>query len=370
MKMEVKSAIIVFAAIGVAVAGVSVYFNSIQAGPSAAFQPAVIEDSGTTVKIDKSKFPKASELEGISGYINTPHITMADLKGKVVVVDFWTYTCINCIRTIPYLNAWYDKYSDDGLVILGVHSPEFQFEKDYNNVKAAVEKFGIKYPVVQDNDMSTWRAYKNNFWPHKYIVDHEGYVRFDHIGEGGYDETERVIQELLKERAAATGIKINIVNDMVSPQEAVGVNFGKIRTPELYLGYGYGAQLGNEERLVPNETTDFSLPTDMVLNKVYLQGMWKSNKDNMELVSDTGKVVLDYNAKAVNIVAAGDSTLAIKLDKALIDSSSYGKDVNGAKVQVSAERLYSLVFGQDYGEHMLEIDVEGKGFKLYTFTFG
>lgn len=369
MKTEFRSAIIVLAAIAVAVAVASFYFNSIP-GSSVAFQPALTNDTDTVVKIDKSRFQKAPELQGISGYVNTEPITMADLKGKVVIVDFWTYSCINCIRTIPYLNAWYDKYSDDGLVILGVHTPEFDFEKNYGNLQTAVEKFGIKYPVVQDNTMSTWKVYSNHYWPHKYIVDYEGYIRYDHIGEGSYNETESVIQGLLKERVASLGMKSNIDGDIVSPENAVGVNFNRILTPELYLGYSFGGEVGNKERLVPNGITTFSLPNDLVSNKVNLQGIWKGNSDNAELISDTGKVVLSYGAKVVNIVAAGDSKLTIKLDGEVLGSASYGNDAHDGMVNVSEERLYSLVSAEDYGKHVIEIDVTGKGFRLYTFTFG
>lgn len=368
MRMEIRSAIIVFAAIGAAVAGVSIYFNSIQTGESISFEPAITDESGT-LKIDKSKFPKAPELQGISGYINTEPVTLEELRGKVVVVDFWTYTCINCIRTIPYLNAWYEKYSDDGLVILGVHSPEFEFEKDYKNVQAAVKKFEVKYPVVQDNDMKTWNAFENRYWPHKYIVDHEGYIRYDHIGEGAYEETEKVIQQLLKERAIALGIETDLVEDTVRPEGAVDVDFTRIRTPELYLGYAYGADLGNVKSFVPNSVNDFSLPEDIRPNLVYLKGSWKANRDNMELVSDTGKVVISYNAKAVNIVAAGDSLLTIKLDHTLVDSNA-GSDVVDSKVYVLEERLYNLILSDEYGSHILEIEVDGAGFRLYTFTFG
>lgn len=183
------------------IAGFGVYFNNpalnkTASGQQNSFVPATITENGTTTKmhINKSQFKLAPELTGISGYINTADgqkLTLADLKGKVVIVDFWTYSCINCIRTIPYLNAWYDKYADKGLVIVGVHSPEFEFEKNYDNVKTAVEKFGIKYPVVQDNDKGTWNAYQNRYWPHKYLIDDEGYIRYDHIGEGGYADTEK-----------------------------------------------------------------------------------------------------------------------------------------------------------------------------------
>ena len=139
---------------------------------------------------------KAPELAAGS-WINSQPLSIADLKGKVVMVDFWTYSCINCIRTLPHMNAWQEKYADKGLIIIGIHTPEFEFEKNYANVKFAVEKYGIKYPVVQDNDYKTWRAYGNSYWPRKYLIDKEGNIRYDHIGEGGYEETEKVIQQLL-----------------------------------------------------------------------------------------------------------------------------------------------------------------------------
>lgn len=369
MKTETRSAIIVFAAIGIAILGVGVYFSSIQTETDVSFEPAFIDESGAVI-IDRSKLTRAPDLRGISGYINTEPVTMADLKGKVVVVDFWTYTCINCIRTIPFLNAWYEKYSEHGLVILGVHSPEFEFEKDYNNVRAAVEKFGIKYPAVQDNEMATWNAYRNNYWPHKYIVDHEGYIRFNHIGEGAYEATEYVIQQLLRERNAAYGIASSFTDDTVSPQEAVDVDFTKIQTLELYLGYGFRVDIGNTEIFIPTQTATFSLPDTIAPNKVYLEGVWKSNRDNIELISDNGKVVLDYHARAVNIVATGNSLLTIKLDNESLSDSNKDTDVSDSRVRVSEERMYNLVFGDDYARHIIEIDIEGKGFKLYTFTFG
>jgi len=151
-------------------------------------------------------FSEAPELRGIAGYLNTdPNIRIQNLKGKVVLVDFWTYTCINCIRTFPFLNSWHEKYEDDGLVIIGVHTPEFEFEKLTENVQDAIDQYDIEYAVVQDNSYATWRDYANRFWPHKYIIDIDGFIRYDHIGEGGYTETERVIQGLLKERMERIG---------------------------------------------------------------------------------------------------------------------------------------------------------------------
>src|SRR3989338_3760347 len=192
-----------------------------------------------------SKYPKAPELAGITGYINAPsNLTIASLQGRVVLIDFWTYSCINCIRTLPYLNSWHEKYSRDGLVIIGVHTPEFEFEKDYANVQAAVEKFGIKYAVVLDNNRGTWNAYRNYYWPRKYLIDADGRIRYDHIGEGGYDETEERIVELLSE---AKNGKVEM--DKGKPN-ATAVDYRFIGTPEIYFGSLYRrAPFGNAHPL-------------------------------------------------------------------------------------------------------------------------
>ncbi len=163
-------------------------------------------------QIDKTQFMKAPEFAQISGYINTPEnspLTLSSLKGKVVLVYIWTYTCINSIRPMPYIHDWNQKYSNNDLVVVGVHSPEFQFEKNYTNVKDAVQRFGIKYPVVLDSDHGTWNAYRNNYWPRYYLIDAQGYIRYDHIGEGDYNQIEKSIQSLLAERARFDGRKRN-----------------------------------------------------------------------------------------------------------------------------------------------------------------
>ncbi len=150
-------------------------------------------------KLDKSQFIRAPEISQATGFVNTDTVTLADLKGKVVLVHFWTYTCINCINTVPYLNEWYQKYTGEEFEILGIHTPEFEFEKNLNNVKDAVQKFEIKYPVIQDNNYDIWNSFGNKYWPRDYLIDNEGYIRYNHIGEGGYDQTENMIQSLIKE---------------------------------------------------------------------------------------------------------------------------------------------------------------------------
>ena len=162
----------------------------------------MVQNGGTQnhFTIDKSQFKKAPEFVGITGYINTPvPIKLADLKGKIILIHFWTYPCINCIHTIPHLNDWYQKYSNKGLVIVGVQTPEFSDEKNIDNVKGAVDNFKIKYPVILDNNYATWNAYGNNYWPRDYLVDNQGYIRYNHIGEGDYAQTEQMIQSLLAE---------------------------------------------------------------------------------------------------------------------------------------------------------------------------
>ncbi|MEW6035739.1 MAG: redoxin family protein [Candidatus Micrarchaeota archaeon] len=318
-------------------------------------------------------YQKAPELSGIEGYVNAPEgFSLADAKGKVVLIDFWTYSCINCIRTLPYLTAWDEKYRDKGLVIVGVHTPEFEFEKDYPNVLAAAEKFGIKYPVVLDNSYSTWQAYGNHFWPHKYLIDSDGFIRYDHIGEGGYEETETEIQKLLAERDAKAEMG-GLVSENITERTPAGFT-----TPEIYLGYSYalprGQDIGNIGGLRPGETADYALPASFQPHAAYLEGTWKSGPEYVELASDEGVVVLVYRAKNVNIVAEGNSTITITLDGTVPQAEVIGSDgiLEGGRAEfnVTDERLYEIVDDEGYFEKTLVMNVRGKGFRLYTFTFG
>jgi thiol-disulfide isomerase/thioredoxin len=406
MNKDNISALLMAIAVVSLIVGFAVYFNSPDLNKGASslsslgsssrteFIPAAINKNGNAsssssqiekaqFQIDKSQFKKAPEFAKITGYINTEPINLKNLKGKVVLVDFWTYSCINCIRTIPYLVDWNEKYADKGLVIVGIHSPEFEFEKNIDNVKAAVQKYGIKYPVLQDNDKGTWDAYQNRYWPRKYLIDNEGYIRYDHIGEGGYTEIEKVIQSLLTERAAQTGISeinLNINKNTTTPKNVQTVDFAKVNTPELYFGYQLArAPLGNPEGFKPNQIVTYSIPQrfDLKPNAIYLIGDWKNNADNMELQSDTGRIALVYSAKSANIVAGekgavAAAELSISEDgAALTNKSGRGIDLSDqGKLVVDGQRLYNLSMHEGYGWHSLIIDVKGKGFQMYTFTFG
>jgi thiol-disulfide isomerase/thioredoxin len=375
MKTELKTAIAMGIILVVALGGASAYFSSLE--PQAqktqsdeSLQTQTADNSQKMSVIDKSGFKKAPELAGIAGYINTsPEELKNAMKNKVVLYDIWTYSCINCQRTLPYIVAWNDKYADKGLLIIGIHSPEFEFEKDYNNVKTAVEKFGIKYPVVLDNDHQTWSAFKNNYWPRKYIADSEGYIRYDHIGEGGYAETEKIIQDLLQERSQLLGLNVAVAQPLVDLKE---YQFNVAQTPELYFGYNFAFgrnQLGNSEGFKPDHTVTYSLPQQLNQDYFYLEGQWKNLDDRMKLVSESGKIVLPYFAKSVNIVAANESDLQILFDGKPVTSENAGTDVQDGTVHISGDRLYNLISTKDAGSHTLTI-VAKPGFEIYTFTFG
>ena len=390
MNRDNASALAVGVSVVVLIAGFGFYFNNpalnrkASAGQNTDAISADRSNNTTTIAatrtpVDKSQFRQAPELAGISSYINSQPFKLADLKGKVVLVDFWTYSCINCIRTIPYLNMWNEKYASQGLVIVGVSAPEFDFEKSTENVRAAVEKFGIKYPVVQDNDHDTWNAYQNRYWPHKYLVDDQGFIRYDHIGEGNYEETEKAIQSLLQERSADLGQNMTTMSSLsaasttAKPNGAQSVDFGKINTPELYFGYQYArTDLGNPESFDPGKVVTYTLSESGIKpNIIYLSGEWLNHPDSMELKSHTGKIVLEYSAKSVNIVAGGTGKAYVSEDGHLVGADR-GADVNKDDNAVSIDnlRLYNLSTHQDYGSHRLVLDVLGEGFKVYTFTFG
>jgi thiol-disulfide isomerase/thioredoxin len=371
MKSEIKTAIIMGIIVAGAIAGLGTYFGSIEEQSNPKIDIQATQEDSTMQMIDKSRFKKAPDLEGISGYINTDSESLSELlKDKVVLYDIWTYSCINCQRTLPYITAWDEKYADMGLVIIGIHSPEFEFEKDINNVKLAVEKFGINYPVVLDNDKKTWDAFENRYWPRKYISDDEGYIRYDHIGEGAYDETEKVIQELLAERAARLGLDVAAAQPLVDIEE---FKHGA-RTPELYFGYDFAFgrnQLGNKEGFQPDKVVEYTIPETLKENYFYLDGMWKNLGDRMVLTSESGTIVLPYFAKQVNIVADGQSELEIFLDGSPISTSDAGTDVNqDGRVITSESTLYNLVKTNEATWHTIQINVNKPGFEIYTFTFG
>ena len=325
----------------------------------------------TSVNAEKAKlYPPAREIALPSGYINTRNISIGGLIGKeVILVDFWTYSCINCERTIPYLNMWYDKYHPLGLEIIGVHTPEFLFEHDIPNVRAAVNKFGIRYPVVLDNDYATWASYNNHYWPADYLIDIDGFIVDEHFGEGDYDVTEHKIQDLLRERAAVLGLNVTIPNTTGTPQNTVAVNFSQVGSPETYFGSARNDYLGNGNPHTPGLQV-FTAPGVLQPNTLFLNGPWNITGEYAETRGNCS-ILYQYNAENVYFVASAlrPVTVAVKLDgRSLVTGA--GADVAGGVATVQDERLYAIVQGTEYGMHILELDVPEPGLRAYTFTFG
>jgi len=322
--------------------------------------------------IDKLLMPKgvkAPELTGTQDWINSSPLTIADLKGKVVIVDFWTYSCINCIRTLPYMNTWYQTYKDKGLVIIGVHTPEFAFEKELPNVQKAVKDFGIQYPVVQDNNYSTWQAYDNHYWPAKYIIDKEGNVRYEHFGEGNYEETEMIIQDLLNEDGG--NVEVGKTTKVDAPAE----DLTKIQTAETYFGYNRQEFLGNNDKYVQDKPSTFTQPTQFDNDKFYLGGQWTIGSEYITSDEASAKLSMNYMANKINLVADITDkpvTAKVYLDGKPIEKKDFGSDVQSdGTVKITKAALYNLVnTGTDYGRHTVTLEVMSPGLKAFTFTFG
>ncbi|MBA3679233.1 redoxin domain-containing protein [Candidatus Saccharibacteria bacterium] len=307
----------------------------------------------------------APELSSIQSWINSDGETIAKLKGKVVLIDFWTYSCINCIRTQPYLNTWHDKYKDQGLVIIGVHAPEFAFEKVPENVRKAVVDAKIGYPVGLDNEFATWKAYNNQYWPAKYLVDKDGNVRFTHFGEGKYDETEAVIQALLKEAGSNVNTPIQATND--------SQNSGNL-TPETYLGYERGERFANSNTFKQDETVNYPRTTNLASNQWSLSGNWRVGKLDTLSTGSSSSLQLRYTAKEVYLVMSGDGKSPARMTlngQPLTSNSGGGSDVgvNGNLFPKEA-RLYRLVKSQSLTrDGLLEIQLP-EGTTINAFTFG
>jgi cytochrome c biogenesis protein CcdA/thiol-disulfide isomerase/thioredoxin len=306
----------------------------------------------------------APEFVGNEQWFNTPGerpLTLRGLRGRVVLVDFWTYSCINCIRTFPYLKAWDAKYRKDGLTIVGVHTPEFPFEREAGNVETAISENAIRYPVAQDNEQATWNAYGNQYWPAEYFIDAQGRVRYAHFGEGEYEEKERVIRELLAE----AGRKVPDKETRVDAVEAAAT----VSTPETYLGAARAAGFTNAT-LSPGLHV-FSAPASVPENEFAYRGSWRIALDSATAAADAS-LDLHFEARRVYLVlgSPGQSRqVRVLLDGHPIAAADAGSDVRDGVVTVSGHRLYNLVDLPRVGEHILTLEPQA-GVEGYAFTFG
>jgi cytochrome c biogenesis protein CcdA/thiol-disulfide isomerase/thioredoxin len=326
--------------------------------------------SAISESLKAARYKKAPELAHPDAYLNTggQPISLAQYRGKnVVLIDFWTYSCINCQRTLPYLTTWYGKYKDQGLVIIGVHTPEFAFEHLQSNVQDALTRFGITYPVVLDNEYATWNAFNNNVWPREILIDIDGYIVHDHSGEGEYDVTEKAIQAALAERARRlnTGTTIPKGTTSIAPVDLSGIG-----SPETYFGASRNEYLGNGKPSYPGTQT-LTLPSNFLSNVLYLGGMWDFALE-YATAHDGDQIVYRYNAKSVYVVASADTpvTVDVQQDGAPIGSAAGADVIAKGILTIGSSRLYKIVANPTAGQHVLQLTVHGTGAQFYTFTFG
>ncbi|WP_021025202.1 thioredoxin family protein, partial [Comamonas sp. B-9] len=316
-------------------------------------------------------------LDGGTQWLNAEPQSIPALRGKVVLVNFWTYSCVNCLRTLPYVKAWAQKYADRGLVVVGVHAPEFAFEKDRSNVEKALQQLKISYPVVQDNGFRIWRAFNNQYWPALYLVDAQGRVRHHQFGEGGYAATERALNELLREAQApsAATAPASTANTVPDTQGlGMAADTASLRSPELYLGYDKGGSLRLAGRPVPDKAADYQAAS-LRLNTWTLQGNWTLMPELVQANEAGGRLALRFEARDANLVlgAAGAGPLRFRIT---IDGqppgSHHGSDVDAQGYgQVDATRLYQLVRQQGpVKQRTVEIEFLDAGAQGYAFTFG
>jgi len=311
----------------------------------------------------------APALEG-GEWIQQGPVEPSQLRGrKVVLLDFWDYTCVNCIRTLPYVSEWHRRYASQGLVVVGVHAPEFSFARDRANVIEAIEQFGLDYPIVLDNNYAIWRAYSNRFWPAKYLIDTQGRLRYYHFGEGLYQETEKQIQKLLSEVDSTVQFPppIEPIRDADKP----GAVCYRV-TPELYLGYARG-QFGNPAGVIRDKTFDYSDPGRYVEGAAYLSGRWFVSEESSRADDSGATLILRYTSMDVNLVIAPPRNGAVRVELFIGEEQRPGSDVkfeNGrCFITVERPRMYSLVANPSVLSGGLRLKMLDSGPTVYAFTF-
>jgi thiol-disulfide isomerase/thioredoxin len=313
-------------------------------------------------------------LAGAKQWINSPSLTASALRGKVVLVDFWTYTCINWRRTLPYIRAWAEKYKDHGLVVIGVHTPEFSFEKDLGNVHRAMSGLAIAYPVAVDSDYAIWRAFGNQYWPAIYVADAQGRIRYHQFGEGDYEQTEKVIQQLLSEAGNA-----NVPAELVSlDPEGVekAADWASVQSPETYVGYERAEYFASPGNAIRDRSHVYAAPPRLRLNEWALVGDWTIGPEAVALNAENGRVVYRFHARDLNLIMGpGQHGTPVRF-RVLID----GKPPNGSRgVDVDAEgngivtepRMYQLIRQPEpIVDRLFEIEFASPGAQAFDFTFG
>jgi thiol-disulfide isomerase/thioredoxin len=319
----------------------------------------------------EGEFPS---LSGATGWLNSPPLTAAGLRGKVVLVDIWTYTCINWLRTLPYVRAWAEKYKDHGLVVIGVHTPEFAFEKNVDNVRRAAKDMRVDYPIAIDSDYAIWRAFKNNYWPALYIVDAQGRIRHHHFGEGEYEQAEMVIQQLLSEAEAR-----DVARDLVSvdPRGAeAAADWGNLKSPENYVGYGRTENFASPGGAVLDKPRVYAAPVQLKLNHWALSGDWAMQKQATVLNKPNGRIAYRFHARDLHLVMGPAVPGTSVRFRVFIDGkppgAAHGVDIDDqGNGTVTEQRMYQLIRQQNpIADRQFEIEFLDPGVEAFAFTFG
>lgn len=316
---------------------------------------------------------------GRGQWLNTDQpLTLEGLRGQAVLVDIWEYTCVNCLRTLPYIHEWHNRYASKGLTVIGVHTPEFPFGRERQQIETAVETLDIHYPVLMDNNFETWDAFANRFWPSKYLIDPQGYIRYSSHGEGGYDTFERAIQAVLLEHNPH--LDLPPIMQPLREEDRPGAVCYRA-TPELHTGFQRGA-LGNPEGYAKGVPVFYSLPEERLNGAFYVAGAWQGGDDYLSYQGHSeGIIRLPYEAVEVNAVLTPHPdtvermihpqtvTIEVWQDDRPLAEDHWGSDVSAGRVLVDRPRMYNLVRNVDFGQHELALRVTTRGFALYAFTF-
>ena len=349
--------------------------DAVRGADGDAMQAAHAETVGGSATSELPVEGQLPALDGATLWLNSPPLTREALRGKVVLIDFWTYSCINCLRALPYVKGWYDKYKGQGLVVIGVHAPEFAFEKDPDNVRRAVHELGVGYPVALDNNYAIWRSFNNQYWPAHYFIDAQGRIRAHHFGEGEYDRSEAILRTLLSEAGSqqlpAAGIQSG---GAVGVEAAADLNH--VQSPETYVGYARAENFSSPSGFMPDQASLYQVPAHLELNQWALKGNWTVEDEKAILGRSPGSLVYRFQARDLHLVlgpgAAGKPVrFRVSLDGA-DPGSSHGVDTDaGGNGTVSGQRLYQLIRQPgDVRPHTFEIEFLDPGVQAYAFTFG
>ena len=316
-------------------------------------------------------------LNGAVQWLNSPPLTVQDLRGKVVLVEFWTYSCINCLRSLPYVKAWAQKYKDQGLVVIGVHAPEFAFERNVDNVKKAVHDLGVDYPVAIDNNYAIWRALNNQYWPAHYFVDGKGQIRYHHFGEGDYAESEKVIQELLTEAGHANASKVAIgITGTGAQGVQAAADSADMQSPETYIGYERAENFTSPGGAAEDKVHTYKAPLQPAVNDWGLAGAWNVGAEHATLEAASGRIIYRFHARDLHLVLGPGKDgkpvrFRVSVDGA-VPGAAHGTDVAADGTgTVTEQRLYQLVRQTgDVADHTFSIEFLDPGVQAYAFTFG